>query len=634
MLNQVNVKEFLIKEIINNDIPYNSEKEIFEAFILFMEDNEWFQTTPQLFEINNKLTLYMYRTDIEKIRERVIFYFRNKNLPIKEKVKILNELLYDKYPLTFKDLKKYYKTMYISINEQYIITDFILWALTKDIRLYNNEEIELLVVKVCDNLTIRQGNILLSYIKWLKQNFSVNFTIEINLNKRITGRSSDAYDNDFYLNLVYFLFNPDHIEKNCMYDLAIENRNTCDVWLYLSLHFICALRNTDLFRIPHPRLKDNPETILMQISEYSFPDESAKLVANSIMWQMKNLPFTPSKTSAHSNVSFAKFHIPESAMIHFGTLFAIAESHFLLSGEKDKPLIRPYKDYESINKYLGEEIGELFLERNFSSRSATKSYMQGVEFLGDEILETESSLPHAKGYMLASLARSHKGSFGEFAKTTEIYLKDANFSGYSPEFIAKELFERGVCSFIPSILLKMISDGGYDRLSVRNQTELIQALGMTPNEIENFVISIENTFKKSQIAISNILKEEPYNRKDKILEILHNIACGDAASKTLDCMCLMTAIGHKCPFPDKMQCIGCKYEISTKSTVYLLTREFQRLLNLRDNTNHIHLKNKYTELLKDTIAPVLEEIFICAKEIYGDDVIKELEDIIKEIQNE
>jgi hypothetical protein len=34
-----------------------------------------------------------------------------------------------------------------------------------------------------------------------------------------------------------------------------------------------------------------------------------------------------------------------------------------------------------------------------------------------------------KGYMLAALARSHKGSVGNLAKTTEIYLKDAQFSG-------------------------------------------------------------------------------------------------------------------------------------------------------------------------------------------------------------
>ena len=58
--------------------------------------------------------------------------------------------------------------------------------------------------------------------------------------------------------------------------------------------------------------------------------------------------------------------------------------------------------------YMGEEIGNLFLERNFSSRSANKSYLQSVAMLADDVLEEKSEL-NIKGYFLAALARSHKG---------------------------------------------------------------------------------------------------------------------------------------------------------------------------------------------------------------------------------
>jgi hypothetical protein len=51
--------------------------------------------------------------------------------------------------------------------------------------------------------------------------------------------------------------------------------------------------------------------------------------------------------------------------------------------------------------------------------------------------DTSGSQP--KGYMLAALARSHKSGFGTLPETTDIYLKDAKFSGYRPEFIAREM---------------------------------------------------------------------------------------------------------------------------------------------------------------------------------------------------
>lgn len=57
--------------------------------------------------------------------------------------------------------------------------------------------------------------------------------------------------------------------------------------------------------------------------------------------------------------------------------------------------------------------------------------------------------------MMAALARSHKGGIGTLPEITDVYLKDANFTGYSPEFILREMFERGIFGFIPAILLEM-----------------------------------------------------------------------------------------------------------------------------------------------------------------------------------
>ena len=81
-----------------------------------------------------------------------------------------------------------------------------------------------------------------------------------------------------------------------------------------------------------------------------------------------------------------------------GTLLAICEAHYQLNKDNnDEPLIRQIKEYKRINRYMGKEIGDLFLERNFSSRSANKSYLQTVAMLADDVLQEKSEL-NIKGY--------------------------------------------------------------------------------------------------------------------------------------------------------------------------------------------------------------------------------------------
>ncbi len=188
-----------------------------------------------------------------------------------------------------------------------------------------------------------------------------------------------------------------------------------------------------------------PGEVLERVQDGSFEDVDARLTLYSVLYRLSVLQLTPSKTQGTTGVASIKFHVPESVEVHFGKLFAVAEAFHQISGlPEDKPLIRTIATYEQISRYMGEEIGELFLESNFRSRSANKAFMQMIYVLTDDILENDDQFS-VKGYMLAALARSHKGSYGEFAKTTSVYLRDAKMSGFSPEFVARELFERVCC---------------------------------------------------------------------------------------------------------------------------------------------------------------------------------------------
>jgi len=247
----------------------------------------------------------------------------------------------------------------------------------------------------------------------------------------------------------------------------------------------------------------------------------------------------------------------------------------------------------------------------------------------DDILENDDEF-NVKGYILAALARSHKGSYGEFAKTTSIYLKDAKMSGYTPEFVARELFERGVLSFIPSMLLKMVTGGEYNKLSVENQTKLIKALNMKPYEIENIVGLAQKSYKQSAEIAAEVYRRVS---KDDILGILHRIGNGNAVSKQNECFCLMTAMNKLCPHNDRRSCPGCEFEISTKATMFLMVNEYQRLVSLYHNAPSEALKSKYKTLAKEVILPSIDEMLHCVGEQYGDDAVESLEKMIREMRD-
>ena len=591
----------------------------------FLEDNNWFGIEP----VWENDALHIRKLDADMIYPRIESYFVNCGLDDTEKASLLLDMYTKKFPDTAEKLTHFIEKFSVPETLTYHLLDFLMVYQKKDLCIMTDNDVTELMKCTYEELSKQLGDILTFFLSWLKDTYKTRYINDYVMQKRYESTSAtQAYDRDEYMELVYYLFNEEYILDNDMYEKAAKSKNFADTWLFLSLHFICSLRNTDLVRIYHPRLTMPPEEIIAGVTDGSFPEKDARLTLYSITWHLSSLPLQPSKTSDHSGISSIKFCVPESAEVHIGTLFAICEAHRLIEGvSDDTPLIRCISDYDRITRYMGEEIGSLFLEANFRSRSVNKSYMQAFDMFSDDILRNDGF--HMKGYILAALARSHKGSYGEFARTTAVYLKDATFSGLTPEFVAMELFERGVLSFIPSMLLKMITGTGYNQLPVQKQTELIKVLDMTPHEVEQIVKISDTSRNAAKNTLMRIFGTET-DRKDELLKILHEIGSGTAVSKQNECLCLMTALHKPCPYADRGQCIGCEYEISTKATVFLLVSEYNRMMNLYSQTKDDMTKQKYRSMLKELVLPSLDEILQCTGEQYGDAAREMLEEIIRE----
>ena len=613
----VDVKNYLERILVELGAATIKHREKVSGFLL---DNEWFGVSINLddYTISEK--------DAEVLKNHIKDY-----LTTPPGIKSMEGIFSKKFPSTSELFVQFAEEEKLSETNRFYLLDFLAYYLTKDLFLYSDAEVETLVEVATEVLTKSQGNILIQFIKWLLNKGVTRYRVSFEMTKRYTIESANgAYELDEYLGLMYYLFNENYIIKNDMLCKAANSKNYADTWLYLGLHFICALRSTDLERLGHPKLTREPLEVLEAVVDGTWSSSEARRTLLSITTRLTYLNLTPNKTKNASNVAQLKFHVPESCQVLIGTLLAICEAHFQLQipYNAENPLIRQIKTYEKITSYMGEEIGNLFLERNFSSRSANKSYLQSVAMLADDVLEEKSEL-NIKGYFLAALARSHKGDFNEFAQTTTTYLKDAQLGQLKPEMVAKELFERGVLSMIPSMLLTIVTRGKYKKLSPSQQTQMIKSLDLTPIEIEKTLELSIRADSRSQQALKTLVENNV--DPEQLLTICHRIGNGEAFSKQGESMCLLSALGKLCSYDDRQHCVGCQYELQTKSTLLLLIGEFNRL-----NKQYQKLKNelergKVRAILEKQIKPCLTEMLQALSEQYGEAVLSDYEDIIKEL---
>ena len=92
----------------------------------------------------------------------------------------------------------------------------------------------------------------------------------------------------------------------------------------------------------------------------------------------------------------------------------------------------------------------------------------------------------------------------------------------------------------------------------------------------------------------------------------------------------MTAMKQPCPYSNKRQCIGCEYEIGTKSTLYLIISEYNRMKRLYRSAESELEKQKYLQLLTTCIIPQMNDMLQCLRDDYGETVFYEYEQLIKE----
>lgn len=591
--------EFLFERVsqlaLETESKYKNNQTCRDNLLEFLDINEWFGMDYRVKGMDTEVCLQ--EKAVDSIRVWLSGYARKPE----EKIQILLDAHEVSHPNTCASLKQFLSREGCwSRSCIWQALDFLFYVMKSDLDIYSEKKSHEILEQASLELSISGMKFLTSYITATRKgNIQWRYTFG---RRKIAEGTNDAYEMNDYAAMAYCVFNANNWNQQDMIPKAVKAKKYADVWVFIALHFICALRRTDMTRLPIPSLPAEPKEVKACILKGE-ADELAKKIADEWSYRLRMWQAVPSKTKGYCDVPQIKVFIPETLRITVGIILLTVVLHHT----EGSPFFEVRNEYGILKEFFGERFLDACGKKRFSSRRANKSYLQGIEAIGE-------NGQNAKGYMLAALARSHKGGIGSLPESTDVYLRDETFSGYKPEFILREMFERGIFGFIPDMLMKIYEEEDYLKLDVAQQTSIIKELGLTACQIEDITAMVDRALLHVRECAGLIMREGITSKK-AVETILQKLVGDSAPAKQPEYLCLRIASGDRCVNADRASCLGCGYEIYTKSAFYTIVKEF-RSLNCKRKTVSAIGAVRYQQIMKQVILPAVMEVLASMKRLY------------------
>ncbi|MBQ7643660.1 MAG: hypothetical protein IJS84_01375 [Spirochaetales bacterium] len=416
--------------------------------------------------------------------------------------------------------------------------------------------------------------------------------------------------------LAVMVFDEEAVQKGCYIQKAAHSRKEAELWFFVGMHFVSALRIPDIQSLPVPHTQITGRELRERVVSGDFSISEAVALVNDWTARIELEARTPSKTRSTPGVTPVLVNIPSSVFPVFGKMLAMVVSYH----EEGQPLmLSEYVTGDMLNRFFGPEFnrlcgGEYFL----STRRLNKSYLQGAEYLADH-----GGKSPVQGYILASLLRSHKMRHGKLSETTDIYLNDSDFMGLSPCAVAEEMFQRGIFGFIPACLLSHY-DAAWHCLTLHDQTTVVQELSLTPVQIEHVTAALEEARNRVTDVLAQTLPcgtgvWSPEGR-EKAGNILIQVISGTVPGKHPGNMCLRSAAGLPCTDPARSGCLGCGYELWTYTGIHLLMEAYESNIRCMKDAGNIE-RIRLNRINQEHILPAVQGILYSVQAIAGGDEV-------------
>ncbi len=623
-----------VKTLINDALASSSnagKKGLFAKAFRFLADNRFFGSP----WTGSGGSILIPEDEADGLRQRLIVFLSCQDKEEEEKLLFLKGYLEEQFPETMARLATLQgKVKGPLADDPYELYDFMAAHLQKEIPLMNNQELDCFAREMDASVTKKTMEEFALFTGWMKlrpePGHPVSYTIDIQVKKRTSSCATQAYDLTIICSLYYFCFCEEFILQTDVYRKACNDPRYSDTFLYECTHLLCALRDPDIDALPFP-LISKPADVLDRIRTGALTDKEAVEALRSVMDHLGCIAPVPNKTHDTAVAPEIYLFVPISLEPHMGRLFLICAAHHFLSG---KPFLsQRVTDYWGLVDLFGDEMAEPFRERDMSSTAFSRSFLQGLAVLAAQEGEGSALQRAMLGYQLASRARSHVGGYGTFSETTAVYLQDNALTGLGPAMIARELFERGVLSSIPSMLLSLVSQGTYETLTFTQQTKMIQELGLDALEVEHVMELFRKAQAEAENTICTWLGTPDQDRQEAICSLLRRVAVGMAPSKDDASFCFMIALNRPCPFAERKHCLGCTFCIPTRAVLFQLGGELKRISRLRKEaaaSGEHGEELKYRLILEQYLVPTIANMLSAGIKVLGEEAGKYISAVIHE----
>ncbi|MGF6949007.1 hypothetical protein QF028_001512 [Neobacillus sp. B4I6] len=506
-------------------------------------------------------------------------------------------------------------------------------TLEKELMKHNDEEINVLIDILYSNKTSKRTieefcRFLNDIKKKYKTTYKKDYLFNANINNNKHNNKDKFvkyYTEEQFFNFGLLLLNDTHEWYEDYLEKACTRRASASVWLYCLIHFICGWRSKDVLNnVPFPLLPIDestnkemaPDIYISLAREGKITENMASQIVKDVKMKVDFLYPKPTKTEKHNPPGLV-WEVPTSIVPRLGMLLGLCESHRRKNKKANSRLIttsaRTVLEQE---KFFGSVLSQIGESGVFSSSAANITYLSLIAKKGDQI-------KMGSGYIIASIARSHKFARGKVSNITSVYLQ---YFGKLTEsdILFRELFERGVLSFVPYLLLKtIIGEDNVKHLPPTNQTSLMEEIipySDSPYDLDNWVQTYDDTFTKARKDVEGIINYYTVNGERDIRAIhffIDRIACGTAPAKEKNLNCIAVAKGIGCIHLQRKTCIGCGQEIYLKHTMYLLGQKLRERIKRVEDSKTLAEQMKHEKIYEQVYEPILDDIKQTLLEVYG-----------------
>jgi len=571
-----------------------------------------------VYKMYEPLNFYIYKKDRKILEDGIAEYLLLFNKPNEVKINLLcDDIAFNDKKITVKFIREYMDYVKKEALSAYAeVVNFLRFTSTKDLTLYTDKEISEYFSLASKEMTETGCANLLGLYNHMQKNVTCKRDTIFQLDKKNKKNKEKnvitPYNAEKYIKLAYMVFNEGYWKTENMIRKAVEKESYAKIWLYHAMHYICDWRKKDILNeLPRIILDGSPEQILKDIESGFIKEAQYKKVSDEIAMRINYKPEKPNKIRRFKNAPPLRLHISESLSSAIGMLAMMCEAHNQINGNQDA-LCKSSLRVSNCISFFGDGYDELFKGYRMSNTKANKSHMNMLSDAGDEL--------GTDGYLIAHYARSHTGGINSISDVTARYLQ-AKMDGYSVDEITGILFERGVCSFVPYYLCKILKKEEFEQAGIKEQTLVMNNLPVKAFDIES-LLKMEDTITEStKQKVAEVIKwANDDNVHELIREALESITNGECTGKNEGIYCLRKAFGKECSEKSRETCIGCGYEMYVKAFLMELRNEIKFQGSCLDRAKTEGEKIKRRAILEKKLCPTVDELLVTIKYVYGQDV--------------